>query len=88
MVGQDQAVPVERLNPLEKAPQGLGIVQVRRRVTESAVHLRQDRSAEPVPARAEVQQQQTGVPGGLELRREGASRVLHRGEGGHHEGNG
>ncbi len=56
VVGEDSAVGMERLHRLEKQLQGLGIVDIGRGVAELAVYLRQRRSAEAIPAVAEVDQ--------------------------------
>ena len=89
MVGEDPAASPQLPDGVEEAAKCCGVVQVRCGAAHRPVDLRQGRSAEPVAAFAQIDEQQRRFAQvRAELRRQGASDIAHRSEGRHDQGEG
>ena len=81
VVGHQQASIGSRANSAKERLQACGVVEVWRHVTQLPIHLRQARTAQPLLAGAEVQQEQARVPRFLrDVWRERAAHIAHRRE--------
>ncbi len=81
VVGQQQAIPLERLNGVEQGRQVLGPVQVRRRIPQLGVDLGQSRASQAGRAVPQVDEDQLRLAGvAAQLRGQRAARIRHRRE--------
>ena len=79
VIGEYPACGIELLDCAEKRAQQRRIVDVRRDIADLAVYLRQRRAAQPVLARAEIDQDQLGIAAiGAQLRRQRLARIAPR----------